>query len=460
MSHTEAVVVFFLLFVALPTLVYIASLRFNRKVTRIRAEQQQQEASLSLVLDPQYQQHIAAERADKLAWENLNFKKEQWREEYALKKHMSLHRVPAGVYAINEEITSVTALLARAPEKLADQAEALLQAPHAPPFQSVLPMLQSGRLVLGYSAMGPVWGEITDLLSMAFAGMPGTGKSQALLYYLAVLCVIHAKTAVLDPHGSLNALGDMLPYCSDLGDMQKFIPRVQGEYELRLKLWKRNRTVLDPFLLIVDELPIVARYEQKHRITDGAMELAETIVLEGRKLNMFTILAAQSFPATVLPTLTRDNLSSRLVFNSKDMHAKMAGLEKEERENLLPLLKKAQPGTAILDVNRSGNEPQIVSLPYTTIDDLREVLEGCEEGATDEGVSASTYSTPIVTPANTPAWEADAMRVRDLRAKGLNQDQIIENVWGVRKGTNAKYHSARNTYREIIATLKAIESEE
>src|SRR5205823_5396431 len=77
------------------------------------------------------------------------------------------------VLAVPQPVT-VQALPQTAPMQLPSplQGNAL---PYAPPFASVRPLIQPGRLVLGYSADGPVWGDVGDLLSMAFAGMPGTG---------------------------------------------------------------------------------------------------------------------------------------------------------------------------------------------------------------------------------------------------------------------------------------------
>ena len=71
--------------------------------------------------------------------------------------------------------------------------------------------------------------------------------------------------------------------------------------------------------------PLVKVELAQYRVS--VLDLAEKIVTQNRKHNCFCLLTGQSLPANVLPTLTRDNLSSRLVFNSSDMHARMAGLD-------------------------------------------------------------------------------------------------------------------------------------
>jgi hypothetical protein len=247
--------------------------------------------------------------------------------------------------------------------------------PVAPPFASVKSLIRPGRLVLGYNTQGAITGDVSDLLSMAFVGKPGTGKSTALLYYLAILLLVEASVFVLDPQGSLYDVADLIPYYGEHNEIYDVLPLIYEEIEERENLFRRNKgQTKNPLLVLVDELPALARYEEKNKPRESVLDLAEKIVTQNRKHNCFCMLTGQSLPANVLPTLTRDNLSSRLVFNSSDMHARMAGLDVDSRKMLLPLLRKAQPGTAILDVSRRP-QPDIAALPFTTIDDLRMIVD-------------------------------------------------------------------------------------
>jgi hypothetical protein len=56
------------------------------------------------------------------------------------------------------------------------------------------------------------------------------------------------------------------------------------------------------------------------------------------------------------------------------MHAKMAGLQKEQIDNLLPSLKGAGPGVAVMDVSR-WSTPVLAAIPNTTVDDLRAFID-------------------------------------------------------------------------------------
>jgi len=288
-----------------------------------------------------------------------------------------------GPFTIKQTNTGLAALPAPA-----------VQYPQAPPFASMKSLIRPGRLVLGYNTQGPIVGDVSDLLSMAFVGKPGTGKSTGLLYYLAILLLVDASVYVLDPQGSLYDVSELLPYYGEYSEIYNVLPAIYEEIEERENLWRKTKQVRKPLLLLVDELPALARYEEKNKPRESVLDLAEKIVTQNRKHNCFCMLTGQSLPANVLPTLTRDNLSSRIVFNSSDMHARMAGLDQDSRKLLLPLLRKAQPGTAILDVSRRP-QPEVCSLPFTTVDDLRMIVDSEEH-----------YGNNSSVPEAFPAWEA------------------------------------------------------
>lgn len=249
------------------------------------------------------------------------------------------------------------------------------QYPVAPPFASMRSLIQPGRMILGYSSAGMVTGDVTDLLSMAFVGKPGTGKSTGLMYYLANLLVLNASVYVLDPHGSLNELSQVLPYYGDMQDIYTVLPAIYEEISEREELWRNHPgQTRSPLLVLIDEIGLISAYEQENKPSRSVLALARKIVTENRKHNCFCILAAPSLPADTLPTVTRDNLSSRLVYNTTNAHAQLIGLDKESRDMLLPLLRKAPQGTAILDVSRRPT-PEIVALPLTTVDDIKAILD-------------------------------------------------------------------------------------
>jgi hypothetical protein len=262
--------------------------------------------------------------------------------------------------------------------------------PKAPGYAEVDSLITDQRLVLCYTAEGPVFGTILDLLSMCVVGKPGRGKSTALLYYILILLKAGAEVWIWDPHSGLNELAYGLNYQDDLGDIEQSCATLHGMLEQRRKLWKEHKRVLHPLLLLVDEMPVITDYEMarakelKQISKDDLLEfdqlyrpskLLKKFVLEARKWNCYVILSGQALPAEVLPTLTRDNLSSRIVFESCNVHAKMAGLQKEEIDSLLPSLKGAGPGVAVMDVSR-WSKPVLAAIPNTTVEDLRAFIDG------------------------------------------------------------------------------------
>lgn len=272
--------------------------------------------------------------------------------------------------------------------------------PKAPVYSEVDPMITGDKLVLCYTQEGPVFGTVADLLSMCVVGKPGRGKSTALLYYILILLKAGAEVWIWDPHSGLNDLRYGLNYADDLGDIEASCPKLHNMLEQRRKLWKEQKRVMHPLLLLVDEMPVIKDYEDarakevkllskqgpkedREEARNDLLEfdqfyrpsrLLKKFVLEARKWNCYVILSGQALPAEVLSTLTRDNMSSRIVFESCNMHAKMAGLQKEQIDGLLPSLKGAGPGVAVMDVSR-WSKPVLAAIPNTTVDDLRAFID-------------------------------------------------------------------------------------
>lgn len=319
-------------------------------------------------------------------------------------------------------------------QAIAQLAAPVLQIPQAPAYRQVDSLITADQLVLCYTADGPVFGTIADLLSMCVVGKPGRGKSTALLYYILILLKAGADVWIWDPHSGLNELSYGLRYFDDLADIERSCLPLQKELEERRLLWKTKKQTKQPLLLLVDEMPVIADYENQRakeiatavRVAKSegpeahadAMEdakefdlwrrpsrLLKKFVLEARKWNCYVILSGQALPAEVLSTLTRDNLSSRIVFESCNMHAKMAGLQKEEIDRLLPMLRGAGPGKAVMDVSR-WSKPVLAAIPQTTVDDLRAYING--RGNDDDFYGAPTEDLDQWASEDAASWDEDA----------------------------------------------------
>ena len=248
--------------------------------------------------------------------------------------------------------------------------------PIAPPFPKMCHLITPERLVLCYTADGPLYGTVKDLLSMVIIGKPGRGKTTALMYLVAMLLHANAEVHVWDPHGSLSELCDIehLHYTDELEDIPASIDALQAILEPRRKLYKASKQVLHPLLLLVDELPVIAQFGKKK--DQRVFDLIEKFVLEARKWNCYFIGAGQSTDAEILPTRVTENLSSRIAFYTSNRRATMAGIDLEVAKRFLPILKPDEDemkGKMIFDCSRLS-EPVLGAIPAITMPDILNFL--------------------------------------------------------------------------------------
>lgn len=322
--------------------------------------------------------------------------------------------------------------------------EAML--PVAPRFGAMAHLITSARMPLCFVAdkasgqVIPMFGTIDDLLSMAVTGKPGRGKTVALMYYVAMLLKCGAEVYVFDPHGAMAELAVLndrvLPGMPATAKIHYFdrketitgaIPGLYRELEDRDNYYRPqyvngelvSRRVKHPLLVLADELPILADFDEqvaieykrinRQRLKDGDEELEvpsliyliRRIVLEARKWRCFFIGSGQSMDAEVLPTKVTENLNSRIVFFSSNRRARMSGLENDAIKNLLPQIRRGGSGVMVYDCAR-WDEPLIGAIPYTTIDDLLDFLgvdlsDGATLGMFGAG-SASEMSEHLALP--------------------------------------------------------------
>lgn len=281
--------------------------------------------------------------------------------------------------------------------------------PHAPAFRDMCHLLTAGRLVLCYTAQGPAYGTVEDLLSMAIVGKPGRGKTTALLYYVAILLGVGAEVHVWDPHGSMRELADCHPhlsYLDTLDELPRSIALLTQVLDERSLLFKQRRQVRHPLLLLVDELPVIGDYEKllkKRGVSEEQTptHLIKRLVLEARKWRCFFIASGQSTDAEILPTRVTENLSSRIVFFSSDRRARMAGLEHEAVKKFLPVIRRAGSGVMVFDCS-SWDEPVLGAIPETTVEDLHDFFFGGPHLLRTPEQRASIHQEPTIPSTGNP----------------------------------------------------------
>ena len=230
------------------------------------------------------------------------------------------------------------------------------------------------RLLLGVSLDGPVYGRLTDLLSILIVGRPGTGKT-TLLRLLAEQAIMAGATVVAwDLHNDMRL--DGVELCTDEATIGASAAAIMAELDAR----RRNGRG-QPVVVMVDELPLLAR------AVPEASTAMRRILLEGRKFAVYGLIAGQGASADLFDggRLVRDATASRFVFRTSTAEARRAGLERVEslQTSTLPT------GTCVLD-GACVQRPTVVSIPML---DAPRQLPGSTSG-TLPGSGSSTEVLP------------------------------------------------------------------
>ena len=230
------------------------------------------------------------------------------------------------------------------------------------------------RLLLGVSLDGPVYGRLTDLLSILIVGRPGTGKT-TLLRLLAEQAIMAGATVVAwDLHNDMRL--DGVELCTDEATIGASAAAIMAELDAR----RRNGRG-QPVVVMVDELPLLAR------AVPEASTAMRRILLEGRKFAVYGLIAGQGASADLFDggRLVRDATASRFVFRTSTAEARRAGLERTEAitTNTLPT------GVCVLD-GACVQRPTVVSIPRL---DAPRLLPGSTSG-TLPGSGSSTEVLP------------------------------------------------------------------
>ena len=238
-----------------------------------------------------------------------------------------------------------------------------LELPTAPAWSDVLAggfEPTPKNLLLGFDHAGPVYGDLTALLSTAVAGRPGQGKSSLLRLVAAQMQAIGGLTALLDPHGSISEdvpIDAVFNACtgSELDDAAYWLI---NELERRLANYRKGKRDFRPLMALNDEFPVISLASK------NAVAAVGRVVLEGRKVKMFSLISGQGLPASQFGgSLIRDALSSRYIFQTTNRQGQLAGLDKDAAK----LLDRLDVGRCILD---GPIKPRIVAIPLVRSTDL------------------------------------------------------------------------------------------
>ena len=290
------------------------------------------------------------------------------------------------------------------------------------------------RLLLGYSSSGLLTAPLSDLLSTAIVGRSGTGKSSLLRLIVAQAGEIGVRVIAWDLHNSATVPGAEL--CTTLRDINQ---SAAGLMRLLDSRYAGRESSDVPVLVVADEAPLLLSQSQL------AQDATRRIVLEGRKVRVFMLLAGQSLPAKLFDggTLIRDGLSSRFAFAASAQTARMAGLDGAIARSVpaLPV------GHAILDgvvTGRSG--PVRIAVPWVEPPPpARRIAAQVQpvqpvqpvQSAIETPVPAQFDAVPPVPVLPRLEWGEEIppayhALVRTLAAQGWSQARLAVAIWGKR----------------------------
>jgi len=264
------------------------------------------------------------------------------------------------------------------------------------PVPSFAQLLDSGRvgvgnpMLLGFDAAdgAPVEGSWLDLYSCGLGGLSGSGKSWTACYLAAQAALFGTRIVLLDPHASNGEslaarLAPLAPrfVCAPAESPREMLAAVElvADELRRRKAGGRG----EPMLFIADEYSAL----QRGALAEPLAELVEQLGQEGRKLNLYAMVAGQVWTASRAGgTEVRDSLASAYVHRCRPAQARM--LTGMTAADLPRDLLELPSGTAYL-LDTSGDFRR-VTIPRMASGDMARVAGLLTSGAPSSAPSSAT----------------------------------------------------------------------
>ena len=339
--------------------------------------------------------------------------------------------------------------------------------------------------IVGYVEGEPLRGKLFDddgnMVDSVFVfGDQGFGKSTFATYLAALTALHHGRLIVIDPDAEfgqslsvrLGPLANEIFLLCPIADTPQ-----KAAHAVSLARDELESPGDYPVLWLIDEFSMIARQATSgtgkwSEVGKELIELTEDWATRGRKRRR-RVVAFGQIPNAKRSGGTEFRDSTTVVcFHLKKKRAQMI---LDEEAEMAPDL---GPGEVIVVPARSSESSYRMQLPMPDKDGLTRVARTMAKMASEAGSDGSEYtkdaaleplsnrSRTELEPSPEPflvdhetAFKIKVRRIRDMRNQNKNQSQIIEAIYGVKKGGSPEYAKARDEYLSIMQLLASTEGE-
>ena len=284
----------------------------------------------------------------------------------------------------------------------------------APAFEQLMQSWRPTReqMLLAFDQGGqPIYVALNDMLSGVIIGRQKQGKTTFMRFVYAQCALIGVDVRVWDLHEDVvDDLPGASAYTTAEG-IRRSVIELTAELERRIKMRLKHGRA-QPIMVLADEV------NQLVGVVPECVGVFERIIAEGRKYDIYCDVSAKGVPADLLgQSWVRDSLSTRVAFLTTPHQARLIGIDKDAARMVAELT----PGHAVLD---GPVQPQIVTFPNVTADNVRSLLPG-------KAPSRATFrapSEPLPEYAAAPSAEA-AEAGESGRSYGPEVAENVVRLW-------------------------------